>query len=604
MFNQEGAVLYVGKAKNLKKRVSSYFQRQLDAKSLQLVKRIHSIEVTITRNEREALLLESNLIKELKPRYNILFRDDKSYPYLWLSFTDSFARLSFYRGDKTESGFFYGPYPSSIAAKEALSLLQGIFKLRQCDDVFFKNRKRPCLQYQIKRCTAPCVGYISKEDYQENVKDLKCFLEGKSQSIMHVLIERMMIASANCHYEQAANLRDQIAHLRTVQEQQIIMNTKGNVDVLGIAGDNTCGCIHVLVIREGNILGSRTYFSDTLSILINSEEEDKKADIEQSRLEAFITQHYLLSQIPKEDMPDEWVLPLNLSNKETLIALLTEKKGKKIDMAKASRGDKLKWIAMANESAKHAYTLSLKRAHSQKDLSDRFVALQDMLQLEAMPQRLECFDISHSLGEATVASCVVFTELGPLKNDYRRFNIKANTGGDDYAAMSEALTRRYTRLKAEGGLLPDILVIDGGKGQVGVAVAVLQELQVSGLMILGISKGPARKAGLEHLHLYVEGEIKQLAPWDAANPAFHLIQQIRDEAHRFAIHAHRNKRAKTRLHSVLEDIPGIGKQRRLALLRYFGGLQEVRNAGVEELAKVPGISSQLAEHIYIALHGA
>jgi excinuclease ABC subunit C len=583
MFNQEGVVLYVGKAKNLKKRVNSYFQRQLDAKSLQLVKRIHSIE--------------SNLIKELKPRYNILFRDDKSYPYLLLSSTDTFARLSFYRGDKKESGSYYGPYPSSMAAREALSLLQGIFKLRQCDDVFFRNRKRPCLQYQIKRCTAPCVGYISQEAYQENVRHVKCFLEGKSQSIMHVLIERMMLASENAHYEQAASLRDQIAHLRTVQEQQIIMNTKGNVDVLGIAGDSAGGCIHVLIIREGNILGSRSYFPDTLGILINTE------NIQQSRLEAFITQHYLLSQIPREDMPDEWVLPVDLINTENLIALLSEKKGSKIEMSKASRGDKLKWVAMANESAKHAYALRVKTAHTQKDLSHRFVALQEILQLEALPERLECFDISHSLGEATVASCVVFAEWGPLKKDYRRFNIKAQTGGDDYAAMAEALTRRYTRLKAEGGLLPDILVIDGGKGQVGVAVSVLQELQVSGVIILGISKGPARKAGLEKLHLYVEGEIKQLPAWDAAHPAFHLIQQIRDEAHRFAIHAHRNKRAKTRLHSILEDIPGIGKQRRLALLRYFGGLQEVRKAGIEELAKVPGISARLAEQIYVALHG-
>jgi len=591
----------VGKAKNLKKRVSSYFQRQLDVKSLQLVKRIHSIEVTITRNEREALLLESNLIKELKPRYNILFRDDKSYPYLVLTSEHSFARLSFYRGDKSEPGLYYGPYPSSMAAREALTLLQGIFKLRQCDDVFFRNRIRPCLQYQIKRCTAPCVGYISQEDYQEEVEHVKCFLEGKSQAIMHVLIDKMMTASTQCQYEQAASLRDQIARLREIQEQQIIMNTKGNVDVLGIVGDARGACIHVLIIREGNILGSRSYFPDTLGVLIGVDDVSTE-NTEQARLQAFITQHYLLL-IPKEDIPDELVLSIDVSDKEALMTLLSEKKGSKIHIAKASRGDKLKWVAMANESAKHAYALSVRTVHTKNDLSHRFMALQEALKLEALPERLECFDVSHSLGEATVASCVVFTELGPLKTDYRRFNIKAATGGDDYAAMAEALTRRYTRLKAEGGVLPDILVIDGGKGQVGVAVSVLQELQVVGVMVLGISKGPARKVGLENLHLYTQGEIRLLPAWDAASPAFHLIQQIRDEAHRFAIRAHRNKRAKIRLSSVLEDIPGIGKQRRLYLLRYFGGLQEVRKAGIEELAKVQGISLGLAEQIYRALHG-
>lgn len=593
MFDKKGMVLYVGKAKNLKKRVSTYFQRQLDSKSLQLVKCIDTIEITITRNEREALLLESNLIKKLKPRYNVLFKDDKSYPYLLLSSEAFFPRLSFYRGDKTQPGAYYGPYPNSFAAREALNLLQGIFKLRQCDDAFFKKRTRPCLQYQIKRCTAPCVGYISAVEYQKDVDDLRCFLEGKSQTIMHRLIERMMIASAQCQYEEAAILRDQIARLRVTQEQQIIMNTKGNVDVLGFFVGMGGLCVHTLVIRAGNILGSRSYFPNTSSILGS----------EQDCLEAFITQHYLFT-IPKEDIPDECILSLDLDDKLTLMTLLSQQKGSKVHILKPSRGAKLKWIAMANESARQAYILNLKHTHSHVDFSHRFAALQAALDLQASPERLECFDISHSLGEATVASCVVFTPLGPLKSDYRRFTIKTKTQGDDYAAMSEALTRHYTRLKLEGGALPDILVIDGGKGQVGVAGSVLQELQVSGVIILGISKGPARKAGSETLYLYTDQGIQTLKAWDPSNPAFHLIQHIRDEAHRFAIRAHRKQRAKKRIHSVLEDIPGVGKQRRLNLLQHFGGLQEVLQASVEELAKVQGISQVLAEKIYVILHGA
>lgn len=606
MLDEGGVVLYVGKAKNLKKRVSSYFQRQLDTKSLQLVKRIHNIEVTITRNEREALLLESNLIKELKPRYNIIFRDDKSYPYLLLSAQSTFPRLSFYRGDKTEPGFYYGPYPSSLAAREALTLLQNIFKLRQCDDLFFKQRTRPCLQYQIKRCTAPCVGYISPENYKQDVLHTQYFLEGKSNQILHILIERMMAASAAHQYEQAATLRDQIARLRGIQEQQIIMNTKGNVDVLGLASGVLGVCVHVLVIREGNILGSRSYFPDNLGIDIELDEANTMNRAQEVWLNAFIMQHYL-GVVRKEDIPDKLIVSLDLREKANWVVLLSEKKGAPVQIAEATRGDPLKWLGMANESAKQAYRLILKHRDTKTDFSHRMVALQEALQLPSIPERLECFDVSHSLGEATVASCVVLTISGPSKSDYRRFNIKAKTQGDDYAALAEALTRHYTRLKSEGRVLPDILIMDGGKGQVGVAVSVLKELQVTGVVILGISKGVGRKPGLDTVHLYANGHIRSLPGslpgLDPASPAFHLIQYARDEAHRFAIRAHRQQRAKKRLHSILEDIPGVGRQRHLSLLRHFGGLQEVRKAGVEELAKVPGVSRVLAERIYSGLHG-
>lgn len=641
MMDDSGKVLYVGKAKNLKKRVSSYFHRQLDTKTQQLVKQIHSIEVTVTRNEREALLLESNLIKELKPRYNIIFRDDKSYPYLFLSKEDpkenQFPRLGFYRGDKGEKGNYFGPYPSSRSAREALTLLQGIFRLRQCDNAFFKSRKRPCLQYQIKRCTAPCVGNISEEDYDIDVRHAKLFLEGKSQAVIHMLIERMDVASQSLEYEMAARIRDQIARLRGIQEQQIIMNTKGDVDVLGMAYGRGEACIQMLSIREGNILGSRQYFPEIPKINFNGFSNGKgdghshgksngKSDADTNEasawLKAFILQHYLgASGLLASEIPKEILVPMEIPDRELLNQLLTEKKGEGVQINQGKRGDRLKWIEMATESAKHAFELKI---NASQDLSQHFEALQDLLKIDSIPERLECFDVSHSLGESTVASCVVFDTHGPVKSDYRRFNIKVETPGDDIKALSSALTRRYTRLKSESKMLPDLLIIDGGKGQVNAARQVLTELQVTGLLILGIAKGPARKAGLETLFLSTNGNnhgtnhgtnhgssitnrkgaLKIFEGLDPSNPGFHLIQRIRDEAHRFAITAHRKQRAKRRIHSILEEIPGVGKNRRLNLLRQFGGLQEVRQASIEELAKVPGISRQLAKKIYEALHGS
>lgn len=593
MVNVAGEVIYVGKAKNLKKRVSSYFHRQLDSKTLQLVKQIHSIEVTVTRNEREALLLESNLIKALKPRYNVIFRDDKSYAYLYLSSKDKFPRLSFYRGKKDKSSKYFGPYPSSRLAREALNFLQRIFKLRHCDNSFFNNRVRPCLQYQIKRCTAPCVGYINEEDYRAQVKNAVLFLEGKSQQVINQLLEQMDVASQQLDYEQAAKFRDQIALLRSIQEQQIIFGKSLNIDVLGIAVEGALACIHVLVIRDGVMRGTRHYFPDKVSVL---EGEVSPAE---ELLEAFILQHYLLHEDPQDlqDLPKEILIGFELKHRASLVRLMSEQLGKSIGLTVAKRGVRLQWLSMANQSA----TAALKgRLKYKIDLTDRFEALQEALVLTSIPQRIECFDVSHTQGEATVAACVVFDPNGPLKMAYRRFNIRGLTPGDDYGALRQALTRHYTRLKSEGRLLADVLLIDGGKGQLAVAEAVLQECQVSGLSLIAVAKGPGRKAGLETLYLDSKGQQLSLSP---DSKAFHLIQQIRDEAHRFAITAHRNQRSKRVIHSRLEDIPGVGQQRRIALLKQFGGLQEVLQASIEELSKVQGISRSLASQIYQALHG-
>lgn len=590
MLDGKGHVLYVGKAKNIKKRVTSYFKKQLDAKTLQLVKQIKSIQVTVTRNEREALLLESNIINAERPRYNIIFKDDKSYPYLKLTVNETFPRLGFHRGSKQEVAKYYGPYPSAREARDALNLLQNIFKLRQCDDVFFKNRTRPCLQYQIKRCSGPCVGYITKEDYDRDVLHARLFLEGKNKVVIEQLIQKMTHLSEHLQYEQAAKIRDQIALLRGVQERQIIMGATKDIDVLGIAVFHGQACIHVLVIREGRMLGSRQYFPNKTAVILPGEAA------EETILSAFILQHY--GHMDKESgFPAIILLPFELKNEKELSTFLNDNVGD-IEITKASRGDRVKWVTMAMTSAKQAL---ISRASYKMDLTARFLALQETLQLESCPERIECFDVSHTLGEATVASCVVFDAKGPVKSDYRRFNIRAETGGDDYLAMTEGLTRHYTRLKSEGGLLPDILLIDGGKGQLGCARAVLDELQVVGVTLLSVAKGPERKVGLETVYLSAYGKITQLA---LAPSALLLIQQCRDEAHRFAITAHRKKRAHRRQTSTLENIEGIGKERRIKLLHYFGGLQEILQASIEELAKVPGISHALAERLYETLHGS
>lgn len=604
MLDKLNRVLYVGKAKNLKKRVSNYFKGAKDAKTIQLVNQIDTIEVTVTRNEREALLLESNLIKSEKPRYNVIFRDDKTYPFLQLTIADTYPRLSFYRGPRKKDAKYYGPYPSAQAARHALNLLQSIFKLRQCDNTFFKMRTRPCLQYQIKRCTAPCVGYINPEEYQKSVEQTRLFLEGKSNEVVQTLIQEMETASENHAYERAAKLRDQIALLRSTQQQQIIIGAAGDLDIIGIVTSNLDACIHMLMIRNGQIMGSRQFFLNIADIIIHEEnnpphensENDAKSALQSFLLETFLLQHY--SEEKKDEFPKEILLCDLPKNQSIVEAILTERAGREIKINAAKRGDRVQWLKMAEESAKQALQSKI---FQREDQSARFQALQESLHLTEIPERLECFDISHTFGQATIASCVVMDKNGPVKSDYRSFNIKTAARGDDYAAMRESLTRRYTRLKLEGKTLPDIIIVDGGLGQLSSARAVLLELQIEGVVLLAVAKGPLRKAGLETVYLSTNGESVRV---DLNKEAFLLIQRIRDEAHRFAIMSHRKKRQKQSLQSSLENIPGIGKQRRFQILKYFGGLQEVQKASIEELSKVPGISHSIAQKIYEALHGS
>lgn len=622
MLDKSGTVLYVGKAKNLKKRVTSYFKRQLDAKTLSLVAQIESIEVTLTRNEREALLLESNLIKTQKPRYNVVFRDDKSYPYLKMTLQDAFPRLQLTRGSQREPGCrYYGPYPSARAAREALSLLQNIFKLRQCDPAFFKNRSRPCLQYQIKRCSAPCVGYISEDIYKKDVEMAGLFLEGKNKAVIKTLIEKMEVASANLEFEQAASIRDQIALLRSVQEQQIITGDGQDTDILGIAILQDKACIHLLVMREGRMVGSRQYFLNINAFMDFGEE----VDITHNLLKSFILQQYAVlptsnvdvcamqprckeskttrARVAKSNVatqmhgvPKTLLLPYTLEEEEDISSILTDRFGFAVQVCKASRGDRLRWVQMAMANANAALKAQAPLAIA---FSERLQSLQEALGLELMPERLECFDVSHTLGEATVVSCVVFDPQGPLKSDYRKFNIRSNTGGDDYAALKEGLSRHYTRVKAEGSLLPEILIIDGGKGQLSVAESVLHELQIVDVVLLAVAKGPERRPGLETVYWSSEGKVVSLS---LASPALLLIQQVRDEAHRFAITAHRKLRAAGRKISALAKVDGIGRKRQVKLLQYFGSLAAMQDATLEELAKVPGISQALAERLFKVLH--
>ena len=582
MLDDSGDVLYVGKARNLRKRVASYFRRSgLSPKTRALVEQIADIEVTVTHTESEALLLENNLIKKFKPRYNILLRDDKSYPYIYLSGDPDFPRLGFHRGARRRKGRYFGPYPSSGAVRDSLHLLQKLFKVRQCEDSFFRNRNRPCLQYQIKRCTAPCVDNISPEDYAADVDNTIMFLEGKSSAIIDTLIRRMESAAAGLDYEQAAECRDQIASLRRVQEKQYVSNERGDLDIIACAADRSSACVQVFFIRGGRNLGNTVFFPKIPA-------EAGEADI----LAAFITQYYL-----GKNIPSELLLSHALEDKELIQAVLAEQAGHKVRLTASVRSERARWLKLAVNNAGQALTTHL---NTRQGYTGRLQKLQQALGLEEQPERMECFDISHTRGESTVASCVVFGREGALKSDYRRFNIEGIQPGDDYGAMEQALTRRYTRLMKGEGRLPDLLFIDGGKGQVAAAARVIEELQVSGVRIIGVAKGPDRKAGLETL--YSPGRRQPLA-LPSNSPALHLIQQIRDEAHRFAITGHRQRRAKSRKTSALEQIPGIGPRRRQQLLKQFGGLKEVARAGVEDLLMVKGINSALAQQIYDAFHG-
>lgn len=586
MVDSHGEVLYVGKARNLKKRVGSYFQRTLsDTKTLAMLEQVHNVAVTITHNENEALLLESNLIKKLKPRYNILLRDDKSYPYLFLSGHADFPRVDIHRGAKNEKGRYFGPFPSAGSVRETLTLLQKIFKIRQCTDHFFKLRVRPCLQYYINRCTAPCVGYVDVETYQRNVHLASLFLEGRNNEVIEELAKKMEESSSKLSYEDAARYRDQIVSLRRVQERQYVTGEVGDTDVIAVADKFGQMAIQVLYIRGGRVLGSKAHFPH-VPPGANAEEV----------LAAFIPQYYL-DTARGDVIPKQIIINRNLEERHWIEGALSERLGQKIEIVDKARGHQRKWLDLAITNATHALFSHLA---GKVNYYQRFEALQAELSLTLLPQRIECFDVSHTMGEATVAACVVFNADGPLKKDYRRFNIKGITQGDDYAALTQALTRRYTRLKEGEGEFPDILMIDGGKGQLALAEAVLEELQVSGVLILAIAKGPGRKPGLETLYISKREDPTNLSP---DSSALHLLQQVRDEAHRFAITGHRQQRAKARTTSSLEDIPGIGAKRRRELLRQFGGMQELKRAGVEDIAKVPGINRELAQRIYDFLHG-
>ena len=586
MMNAENEVLYVGKAKDLKSRVSSYFRGNLvNSRIYSMVKQICDVQITITDTEAEALLLESNLIKKHKTRYNVLLRDDKSYPYIYIS-DGKFPRISFHRGARKKKGQYFGPYPSAGAVRETLGQLQKLFKARQCEDSYFSNRSRPCLQYQIKRCTAPCTDEITTQDYAESVEYTVQFLQGKSQQVTETLVTKMDSASSQLRFEQAAEYRDQIEKVRLVSQQQYISGGHGDVDVIAIQLISQVACIQVMTIRAGNNLGSRNYFPQIPA------DDVKEANI----LSHFIGQYYLNRTIPAK-------LLLNYEPEDlsVLVEMLSLKADRKVIVSAKTRGDGARWVAMATRNALHALNNQL---ISKDSVEKRLYSLQDALSLDYIPNRMECYDISHMQGEATVASQVVFGPEGPVKSEYRRYNITGITGGDDYAAMSQALTRRFSKVQEakvqEGDAkLPDILFIDGGKGQVNEAIKVLSALQISGVDIVGVTKGEGRRAELDTLTIG-----KRRVELPAHSSALHLIQQIRDEAHRFAITGHRQRRQKARTTSPLEGIEGLGPKRRQQLLKQFGGLRAITRASVEELSKVNGISRTLAEKIYDHFNGS
>jgi excinuclease ABC subunit C len=583
MLGETGELLYVGKAKNLKKRLSSYFRQSgLAPKTAALVRRIQQIETTITANETEALLLEQTLIKQWRPPYNILLRDDKSYPYVILS-GDEFPRLSIHRGAKSSKGKYFGPYPSAGAIRESLGLLQKAFQVRQCEDSFYKNRTRPCLQYQIKRCKAPCVGLVDRAEYAEDVRHSVMFLEGRSNALADELSSAMQAASAKLEFEQAAQLRDQVALLRRVQDQQSMEGGSGNVDIVAAIVSPGGACIHLITVRGGRVLGSKSFFPQVVI-------EEEGSDV----LLAFLEQYYLNNS--ERDLPSELIVNAQHDDFSTLVAAIRELRGKDVSISYRVRATRARWQQLAVTNAELALS---SRLANREHVAARFEALAQALDLDEVPQRLECFDISHSSGEATVASCVVFGPEGALKSDYRRYNIDGISPGDDYAAMHQALTRRFSRAKDGEGKLPDILLVDGGKGQLAMAREVLAELAVADITLLGVAKGVTRKPGLETLYL---NDANHEFTLPGHSPALHLIQQIRDESHRFAITGHRARRSKARRTSTLEGLAGVGPKRRRELLNHFGGLQELYRASAEEIAKVPGISKKLAETIYAALH--
>jgi excinuclease ABC subunit C len=586
MYDLTGTVIYVGKAKDLKKRLASYFRTQVSSRKTEtLVKNIAQIDVTVTHTETEALLLEHNYIKLYQPRYNVLLRDDKSYPLIFLS-ADSHPRLTVHRGAKHAKGEYFGPFPNSYAVRETLALLQKLFPVRQCDNSVYRNRSRPCLQYQIGRCLGPCVaGLVSEEDYRQQVDYVRLFLSGKDQQVLHQLIERMENASKLLNFEEAARIRDQIQAVRRVTEKQFVSGDSDDLDVIGVAFDAGMACVHVLFIRQGKVLGSRSYFPKVPGGTELSEV-----------VQTFVGQFYLQGSQART-LPAEILLDFTLPEKDLLASSLSELAGRKIQIQSKPRGDRARYLKLARTNAATALVTKLSQ---QSTIHQRLAELAKTLNLTEI-NRMECFDISHTMGEQTVASCVVFDSNGPLRSEYRRYNITGITPGDDYAAMAQVLKRRYGKALEESKI-PDVIFIDGGKGQLGMAIDVFNSLNVTWdkhkPLLIGIAKGSDRKAGLETLFFVPEGEGISL-PSDS--PALHVIQHIRDDSHNHAITGHRQKRAKVKNTSALELIEGVGPKRRQVLLKYMGGLQPLLNASVEEIAKVPGISHALAEKIYNAL---
>ncbi len=583
MLSGDGTIIYVGKARNLRRRVASYFTRSRKTpKTERLVQQIADLQVTVTHTEAEALILENTLIKEHRPRYNVLLRDDKSYPYIYLSSHQHFPRLAFHRGARSGPGRFFGPFPNSTAVRETLAYLQKVFPIRQCRDSFYRNRSRPCLQYQIRRCTAPCVGYISEAEYAAEVRRAELFLEGRSAEVIDELVGQMEKAAEGLEFEAAARLRDRIATLRQIQQRQYVSQDRDDdMDVVACVAEGDTACIQVFFIRAGNSLGNQSYFPSVPS-------GSRPSDI----LSSFLSQYYL-----GRTAPPEVVINQPIREQALLAQALSTPSGGRVAIRHRVRSDRRRWVEMAEENARHSLAARSASTASQRR---RYEALAELLDSDTPPQRIECFDISHTSGEATVASCVVFNADGPLKSDYRRFNIRDVPAGDDYGAMHQVLTRRYRKVRDGEAAVPDLLLIDGGKGQVSQARDVLDELGIEGVALMGIAKGPERRPGEETLILD-DGDRELELPADS--PALHLLQQVRDEAHRFAVSGHRQQRSKKRRESVLEEIPGLGPKRRQSLLKHFGGLQGIRQAGTEDLARVPGISRPLAQRIYDTFHG-
>ncbi len=581
MLDAAGQVVYVGKAKDLRRRVGSYFQgRPQDSKTMAMVRQVADVEVTVTRTETEALMLEYNLIKRHKPRFNVVLRDDKSYPYIHVRTDQEFPRLAFYRGPRRKEGRLFGPYPSAGSVRETLRQLQKLFRVRQCEDSYFANRTRPCLQYQIQRCTAPCVGLISAEEYRRDVEHAMLFLQGRSAAVTESLAERMEKASEQLEYERAGQYRDQLAKLKTVESQQLVSRSTGDFDVIGLVCEQGLYCVAVMYFRGGRLLGSRSYFPRSAG-----------EAAEEEVMRAFLLQYYGGREAPKEILVSRSVRDV-----DAIAKMLGEQAKRRVLIKHRVRGDRARWLEMALTNARHAAAL---RKKSSATLTQQLEAVAEALQLDEVPGRLECFDVSHTGGDSAVAACVVFGAEGPLKSEYRRFNISGVTGGDDYGALTQALQRRYARVKKGEAPVPDVLLIDGGKGQLGAARAVLEDLQLVGVQLVGVAKGEGRKAGRERLYLTDRQVPLKLS---ASSPALHLIQQLRDEAHRFAIAGHRARRQKKLSASPLEEIRGLGPKRRRQLLRQFGGLQAVARAGVDDLTRVKGISLKLAQLIYEHFH--